>query len=305
MDTRRTFVGQIIAAVLAFFHRLNPNRVLASTAAPTAPADFTPPKLDGWDKAPDPTKDLFWCVLGGSFAHLHPGPPVRAYDPLTEKNYANIEQLPPMLTLRPSWGPSQSAQPPARGTPAKDGVWFEQPRGGHPEGVWPRASCFRVTHEMCVGTIDAIAEAFRQSLITAARQFLYVDEECTQISPVYGGGKQSAEHYAAVQRELTMRMVRHADKDRFGVGCVHLPTTYNEEEMARYDARLAELGGPSPLPEDQLHQDIVTQVKHFMQARPKWIGADYRLFMAALTQATGVDPLPRPSVVAQGEGLLP
>lgn len=229
MNTRRTFVGSLIAAAVGLFTRWLPATVVTKAA--------TPQPQDGW--RPDPDKDLVWCVLGGSFATLHMGPPVRVFNPQTEHNYAGIPSLPPILTLRPVFGPTQTAKPPQY---PQDQVWFEMPRGGHPEGMWPRSSYFAVSHQIMVGTVEQIAEDFKQRLITAAKLSMFVDEKCDKVTPMWAG-KRGEEHYAAVQQHLRELVALHA-AETLPHGSLALPTTFNEPEMARYDQRLAALGGP-------------------------------------------------------------
>lgn len=282
MDSRRTFVGKLIAAVMAFFARLNPNRVLAEVppVAPLTPVSL-PPKLfpdpvpqAGWENPPDLNKDLVWCVLGGSFATLQMGPPIRPREP--DEFHTDIPAQDPILTMRPCFGPSQTHLPPNQPT---DRVWFEMPRGGHPDGVWPRTNCFAVSHEIVIGTIEQIGEDFKKKLRDAAQAMTYVDEACHELSPMWAGGDRSAAHYGAIQKHLQELV---ATRKCEGSIALSLPSTFNEAEMARYDDRLKELGGPTPLA-------MTEHVQHFIAGR-KWTREHYEAFITILLQSMGPAP---------------
>lgn len=229
---RRTFLS--LLAVLC-----RPWRVGAVAALPTATAPV-PTHFDSWAKKPDHAKDLIWFVHGGTMATLHVGPPA-SLDVAGGEYVGNVPPTPTILTLRPCYQGDRSREDRQPPETAENRIWFEMPRGGYPDNLWPRATAFAVQHEIVIGTIDDIVEDFRRRLTDSAKFMLYGQtQDLTRAAPMWGDNNARGEaHYWAIQEELRERLRMHQSPSPVA----HLPIPYNEPEMARFDQELEARGG--------------------------------------------------------------
>lgn len=201
-----------------------------------------PPAYATWAREPDIYRDLFLVVGGGSIPTLQMGPPA-ALNIAAGEYCGNVPPTKPILTMRPCFNgytDSTDQSPPTRPTGS---VWYEMPRGGFPENLWPRRTAFRVDHDIAIGTIDALVDDYRKKLIRAAMIYVHGHEtDEAQIAPMWGGGARGEQHYAAVQEELGRHYYVHQSPFDY-VPAVHLPIPWNPAEMARFDTELASRGG--------------------------------------------------------------
>lgn len=276
-DVAADLAGSLTAVLDGLWARVRDlESALALLRSSPSASVYESKKIEGWSQAPDPTKDLFMMVLGGTIPGILSGQPERVAEP--GENYENIPRRHSVLSLRPSWGPNAYDQPPPLGTPARDEAWFEVVPVNTPEGMFPRSSHFSVAHTLYVGTLAGITAAFRNCVEHAATTALYPSGAEGPLVPTLQG-QQGAAIYGMHQQTLRAVLAEYGGLER---GYVQLPTRYNHSAHTQYAMELEQRGGPPLPPDASIIRHTDAQVAEFMQRRQSWTAVDFQRFVQRL-----------------------